>query len=283
MAKLLMSRPFNKDAMIRTFKVVWRLSKNFDVSCLDANLFLFNFANLKDKKRVLEGWGQGYANSLRLTWIQGDWVGVDFFYVECYGEVNVANKHIGLKEWIPNVDLSTINKEVLRGNGANILDRDVELSRNSCEFVPCTLSISKDVHNQASPILLHGNNRLHENDVGDVLPTVHEDHLKEPSLQLMKLGSLVKVVSLVDVPVSVAENPNYVILVAKGKKKVKILKRADRKGINDRSHLLSKKMLVDKDSEVENRKRSRVVYCNDDVDMTPHEVETGEDQSHRAL
>ncbi|XVF47427.1 hypothetical protein PTKIN_Ptkin03bG0108300 [Pterospermum kingtungense] len=41
--------------MINTFKVVWRLSKNFEVSILDSSLFLFKFASLKDKERVLNG------------------------------------------------------------------------------------------------------------------------------------------------------------------------------------------------------------------------------------
>ncbi|XVF84546.1 hypothetical protein PTKIN_Ptkin17bG0045700 [Pterospermum kingtungense] len=41
--------------MVRTFRVVWRLAKDFEVSILDSNLSLFKFASLRDKKRVLEG------------------------------------------------------------------------------------------------------------------------------------------------------------------------------------------------------------------------------------
>ncbi|XVF53919.1 hypothetical protein PTKIN_Ptkin05aG0138500 [Pterospermum kingtungense] len=39
MARLLTGRPFNKEAMIGTFRVVWRLAKKFDVSIIDSNLF----------------------------------------------------------------------------------------------------------------------------------------------------------------------------------------------------------------------------------------------------
>ncbi|XVF41012.1 hypothetical protein PTKIN_Ptkin01aG0246400 [Pterospermum kingtungense] len=55
MAKLLAKRLFNKKAMVNTFKIVWRIVKDFEVMTLDANLFLFKFASLKDKKRVLDG------------------------------------------------------------------------------------------------------------------------------------------------------------------------------------------------------------------------------------
>ncbi|XVF86145.1 hypothetical protein PTKIN_Ptkin18bG0016800 [Pterospermum kingtungense] len=51
MAKLLTKRPFNKEAMISAFKGVWRLAKEFEVSCLDSNLFLFKFASQRDTKK----------------------------------------------------------------------------------------------------------------------------------------------------------------------------------------------------------------------------------------
>ena len=53
--KLLTRRSFNKDAMLGTFRVVWKISKEAEVSVLDSNLFLFKFASTKDKDRVLEG------------------------------------------------------------------------------------------------------------------------------------------------------------------------------------------------------------------------------------
>ena len=43
-------RLFNKEAMLRTFRVVWKISKDVEVSVLDFNLFLFKFANVKDKE-----------------------------------------------------------------------------------------------------------------------------------------------------------------------------------------------------------------------------------------
>ena len=53
--KLYTRRPFNKEAMLGTLMVVWRISKVAEVSVLDINLFLFKFASVKDKDRVLEG------------------------------------------------------------------------------------------------------------------------------------------------------------------------------------------------------------------------------------
>ena len=53
--KLLTRRPFNKDAMLRTFKVVWKISKEVEVYVLDSNMFVFKFASTKDKDKVLEG------------------------------------------------------------------------------------------------------------------------------------------------------------------------------------------------------------------------------------
>ena len=53
--KLLTQRPFNKDAMIGTLKVVWKVSKKVVVTVLDSNLFLFKFDNMRDKQRIIEG------------------------------------------------------------------------------------------------------------------------------------------------------------------------------------------------------------------------------------
>ncbi|XVF26585.1 hypothetical protein REPUB_Repub14bG0030400 [Reevesia pubescens] len=46
--KLLTTRSFNKEAMVSTFRVVWRLVKDFGITFLDDNLFLL-------KERVLYG------------------------------------------------------------------------------------------------------------------------------------------------------------------------------------------------------------------------------------
>lgn len=52
--KLITKRPFQKDSMVTMFKNVWRLSRLVEVSAMDSNLFLFKFANLRDKDRVIE-------------------------------------------------------------------------------------------------------------------------------------------------------------------------------------------------------------------------------------
>ena len=48
-------RPLNKDAMIGTLRVVWKISKDAEITMLDTNLFLIKFETIKDKERVLEG------------------------------------------------------------------------------------------------------------------------------------------------------------------------------------------------------------------------------------
>ncbi|XVF88703.1 hypothetical protein PTKIN_Ptkin19aG0071600 [Pterospermum kingtungense] len=53
--KLLTTRPFNKEAMIGTLKVIWKLSREVEIIVLEENLFLFKFQDVKDKERVLNG------------------------------------------------------------------------------------------------------------------------------------------------------------------------------------------------------------------------------------
>ena len=53
--KLLTNRPFNIDVMLGTLRVVWKISKDAEVTVIDFNLFLFKFYSMKDKHRVLEG------------------------------------------------------------------------------------------------------------------------------------------------------------------------------------------------------------------------------------
>ena len=55
MAKLITRRSFNKKALMSTMKIIWRLSKDAEALVLDEKLFLFKFANKKDKQRVLDG------------------------------------------------------------------------------------------------------------------------------------------------------------------------------------------------------------------------------------
>ena len=49
-AKLLTQRPFNKDALLATMRVIWRLSKDAEMVIMDTNLFLFKFPNKKDEQ-----------------------------------------------------------------------------------------------------------------------------------------------------------------------------------------------------------------------------------------
>ena len=49
------NRPFHKDAMVATFKIVWRLAKEVNVLMLDSYRFLLKFSTEGDKIRVCEG------------------------------------------------------------------------------------------------------------------------------------------------------------------------------------------------------------------------------------
>ncbi|XVF69481.1 hypothetical protein PTKIN_Ptkin11bG0085700 [Pterospermum kingtungense] len=50
-AKLLTNRPLNREALMNTMKIVWRVSQEYEVSILDLNLFMFKFAITKDKEK----------------------------------------------------------------------------------------------------------------------------------------------------------------------------------------------------------------------------------------
>ncbi|XVE92558.1 hypothetical protein REPUB_Repub01dG0108000 [Reevesia pubescens] len=52
--KLFTNNPFNKDAMVSTFLIIWKLAKAVEVSFLEENLFLFKFESVKDKHRILD-------------------------------------------------------------------------------------------------------------------------------------------------------------------------------------------------------------------------------------
>ena len=90
--KLLTQRPFNKDAMLGTLKVVLRISKEAVVTILDSNLFLFKFHTMKDKLRVLEGSPWSFNNNLvAFQDYNGDLRGSDYhfdkahFWIRIYG------------------------------------------------------------------------------------------------------------------------------------------------------------------------------------------------------
>ncbi|XVF12151.1 hypothetical protein REPUB_Repub08aG0089600 [Reevesia pubescens] len=53
--KVKTSSPFNKEAMVSTMKIIWKLVKMVEIQMLEDNLFLFKFSSVVDKNRVLEG------------------------------------------------------------------------------------------------------------------------------------------------------------------------------------------------------------------------------------
>ena len=91
-AKLLTKRSFNKEAMIGTMRIVWRLSKDPEVTVMDENLFLFKFATLKDKQRIIDGSPWSFEKKLLvLKKYDGDLRASDYvfdkadFWVRVYG------------------------------------------------------------------------------------------------------------------------------------------------------------------------------------------------------
>jgi len=53
--RLLTTRPFSKQAMMNTLKLVWKLAKEVTIMALEDNLFLFKYSSETDKDRVIEG------------------------------------------------------------------------------------------------------------------------------------------------------------------------------------------------------------------------------------
>ena len=85
-------RPFNKEALLGTMRIVWRLSKNPEVTAMDENLFLFKFATMKDKKRIIDGSPWSFEKQLlALLDYDGDLRASDYvfdkvaFWVRVYG------------------------------------------------------------------------------------------------------------------------------------------------------------------------------------------------------
>lgn len=53
--KLHTEKPFSKNALKATMKLIWKLSRDVDIMDLENDLFLFKFENEIDKGRVLDG------------------------------------------------------------------------------------------------------------------------------------------------------------------------------------------------------------------------------------
>ena len=90
--KLLTTRSFNKKAMLSTLKVVWKISRNAEVTVLESNLFIFKFASLKDKQRVINGSPWSFnKNLIVFNDYNGDLRDLDYkfesaqFWVRVYG------------------------------------------------------------------------------------------------------------------------------------------------------------------------------------------------------
>ncbi|XVF44388.1 hypothetical protein PTKIN_Ptkin02bG0115800 [Pterospermum kingtungense] len=49
------NQPFNKEAMMGTMKIIWKLSREVTITAIRDNLFLFKFHNRKGKEKVIEG------------------------------------------------------------------------------------------------------------------------------------------------------------------------------------------------------------------------------------
>ncbi|KAL2929016.1 Nuclease SbcCD subunit D [Bienertia sinuspersici] len=53
--KLLNERPFNFEAMERTFRAIWRLRNDMAVRMVESKLFIFQFSSVLDKEKVVNG------------------------------------------------------------------------------------------------------------------------------------------------------------------------------------------------------------------------------------
>ena len=128
-AKLLTRRPFNKDALLGTMSVIWRLSKDAKVVIMDTNSFLFKFANKKDRYRVLERAPWSFDKQLlAFNDYDGDLQVSDFVFnktslwVQMYGlplkmmHHNIAEK-IGSKLGV----FQQVNDELIRSSWGNCL------------------------------------------------------------------------------------------------------------------------------------------------------------------
>ncbi|KAL2920989.1 hypothetical protein RDABS01_012480 [Bienertia sinuspersici] len=65
-SKLLTDRPFNFEAMKRTLGAVWRLQNDMAVRMIESNLFIFKFASIADKERVVQRCPWFFDNQLLL-------------------------------------------------------------------------------------------------------------------------------------------------------------------------------------------------------------------------
>lgn len=62
--KLIAMRPFNTQGMIGILRVIWHLSRDFEVFTMGSNLFLLKFASVRDNERILDGSPSAYNNQM---------------------------------------------------------------------------------------------------------------------------------------------------------------------------------------------------------------------------
>ncbi|XVF87987.1 hypothetical protein PTKIN_Ptkin19aG0012700 [Pterospermum kingtungense] len=119
--------------MVGTFRVVWRLVKAFEVAFIDANLFLFKFASVREKNRVLEGASWSFDQQLLVFHdYNGDLRPSDYvfdrcsFWIRIYGlpmnlmSMEVA-KRLGRKIGTLKEDMVNMNVMLLRIMGEVML------------------------------------------------------------------------------------------------------------------------------------------------------------------
>uniref|UniRef100_A0A803M2D0 CCHC-type domain-containing protein n=1 Tax=Chenopodium quinoa TaxID=63459 RepID=A0A803M2D0_CHEQI len=64
--KLLTQKPFNAEAMKRVLKNLWRIDDNVAIRSVNTNIFVFQFFNIDDRRKVLEGRPWVFDNQILL-------------------------------------------------------------------------------------------------------------------------------------------------------------------------------------------------------------------------
>ncbi|XVF64737.1 hypothetical protein PTKIN_Ptkin09bG0191200 [Pterospermum kingtungense] len=96
--KLLTTRPFNKDTMIGTMKVIWKLTRGVEIMALEDNLFLFKFLCGKDRDRILEGAPWSFdRHMLMFHDFVGDWRPEEYVFEKVAFWIKIYNLLLGMR------------------------------------------------------------------------------------------------------------------------------------------------------------------------------------------